>query len=251
MRLLNMKIKSLIASVAVVMAGNAVADQSLIGTGAPVGTVPVGILTTSALYGELQASQLGADCVGDTTKACKPSISSIELLSLMKTDIASSWASYGLDVSGFAAPNIGVCGTIDGDEATKVAASRVGLGCSQSAPASAFSIVATQFGVPQADMTACMGALEASSVGAIGFAAMNDSVASSYDNVKFDGQAPELANLLAGNYTMHADVFSTDGVPAGAAPVGGTAPQHAVGINFGASDYCAPSSTQSAPSLVE
>ena len=43
-----MKIKSLIASVAVVMAGNAVADQSLIGTGAPVGTVPVGILTTSA-----------------------------------------------------------------------------------------------------------------------------------------------------------------------------------------------------------
>ena len=28
------------------MAGNAVADQSLIGSGAPVGTVPVGILTT-------------------------------------------------------------------------------------------------------------------------------------------------------------------------------------------------------------
>ena len=250
-----MKLKTIIAAAAaVVFAGN-VAAQATSGSslnetngGSYLGALPVGIVANPALRDALQALQLDASCVGNDTKACMPSVSTVELASIIQGGFGQNWTTYGLDVFG-AGPvgSAAVCGTIDGDEAARVAARHVGIGCTTANPDAAFNGVAGLLGLPQGNTVGCLTGAEGAGAGAIGFATADSSNAS-YRFVKLDGQSPDLANFIAGNYAMFADVHggsltgATTSQPfgeTGAVASASNPPMHASAGNFNLSNECA------------
>ena len=250
-----MKLNTIVAAAAaVVFAGN-VAAQATSGSslneingGSYLGALPVGIVANPGLRDALQALQLDASCVGDDTKACMPSISTVELASIMQGGFGQNWTTYGLDVFGSTAVgSAAICGTIDGDQATRVAARHIGLGCTTANPDAAFNGVAGLLGLPQGNTVNCLTGAQGAGAGAIGFASA-DSTSSSYKFVKLDGQSPDLANFIAGNYAMFADVHggsltgNTTAQPfgeTGAVAASANPPMHASAGNFNLSNECA------------
>lgn len=208
-----MKLKTLlVATAAVVFAGN-VAAQATSGSslnesggGSYIGALPVGIVANPALRDALQALQLDAACVGNDSKTCMPSISTVELSSILQGGFGQEWNTYGVSAFGAGAvASAAVCGTIAGDEATRVGARHIGVGCTAANPEGGFNGVAGLLGLPQANTVGCLTGAEGAGAGAIGFATA-DSADASYRFVKLDGEAPDLANFIAGNYAMFADV---------------------------------------------
>jgi hypothetical protein len=252
-----MKLKTIIAATAaIVFAGN-VAAQATSGSslneasgGTYIGALPVGIVANPLLRDTLQAIQLDASCVGSNAKACMPSISTIELASILQGGFGETWNNYGISTFGDAAnalASAAVCGTIDSDEATRVAARHVGIGCTDANPNAAFNGVAGLLTLPQANTVSCLTAVEQFSAGAIGFATA-DSADTSYRFVKLDGESPDLANFIAGNYAMFADVHggsltgNTTTQPfgeTGAVAAASNPPMHASAGNYSLSNECA------------
>ena len=250
-----MKLKTIVAATAaVVFAGN-VAAQATSGSslneasgGSYLGALPVGIVANPGLRDALQALQLDASCVGLDTKACMPSISTVELASIMQGGFGQNWTTYGLDVFGTTAVgSAAICGTIADDEATRVGARHVGIGCTTANPDAQFNGVAGLLGLPQGNTVGCLTGAEGAGAGAIGFATA-DSANASYRFVKLDGQSPDLANFIAGNYAMFADVHggsltgSTTAQPfgdTGAVASSANPPMHASAGNFTLSNECA------------
>ena len=250
-----MKLKTIVAATAaVVFAGN-VAAQATSGSslnevsgGSYIGALPVGIVANPGLRDALQALQLDASCVGDDTKSCMPSISTVELASILQGGFGQEWNTYGVSVFGTGAiASAAVCGTIGSDEATRVAARHVGIGCTTANPDAAFNGVAGQLGLPQANTISCLAGAEGFGAGGIGFATA-DSADANYRFIKLDGQSPDLANFIAGNYAMFADVHGgslTDVTTAqpfgetGAVAADDNPPMHASAGNFNLSNECA------------
>ena len=249
-----MKLKTLlVATAAVVFAGN-VAAQATSGSslnetgGAYLGALPVGIVANPGLRDALQAAQLDAACVGNDSKTCMPSISTVELSSIIQGAFGQEWNNYGIGAFGAGAiASAAVCGTIASDEATRVGARHIGVGCTDANPDGGFNGVAALLGLPQASTVGCLTGAEGAGAGAIGFATA-DSVDASYRFVKLDGESPDLANFIAGNYAMFADVhggsltgattaqpFGTTGAVASAS----NPPMHASAGNFALSNECA------------
>ena len=250
-----MRLKTIVAATAaVVFAGN-VAAQAISGSslneksgGSYLGALPVGIVANPGLRDALQALQLDASCVGDDTKACMPSVSTVELASLLQGGFGQNWTTYGLDVFGTTAVgSAAVCGTIGGDEATRVGARHIGIGCTTANPDAAFNGVAGLLGLPQSNTVSCLTGAEGAGAGAIGFATA-DSADASYRFIKLDGQSPDLANFIAGNYAMFADIHggsltgATTAQPfgeTGAVAASANPPMHASAGNFNLSNECA------------
>ena len=251
-----MKLSSLLAATAaVVFAGN-VAAQATSGSslnetsgGTYLGALPVGIVASPLLRDALQALQLDASCVGLDTKACMPSISTVELASLLQGSFGEEWgANYGVTAFGTGAiASTVVCGTIASDEAARVAARHVGIGCSTANPESAYNGIGSILQIPVADTASCISISNANSVGAIGFATA-DTQNAAYNFVKLDGEAPDLANFQAGNYAMFADVHGgslTGAITAqpfgdsGAVVKTDNPPMHAASGNYENSNECA------------
>lgn len=250
-----MKLKTLlVATAAVVFAGN-VAAQATSGSslnektgGAYLGALPVGIVSNPGLRDALQAAQLDAACVGNDSKTCMPSISTVELSSIIQGAFGQEWNNYGIGAFGTGAvASAAVCGTIASDEATRVGARHIGIGCTDANPDGGFNGIAGVLSLPQADTVACLTAAEGAGAGAIGFATA-DSVDASYRFVKLDGESPDLANFIAGNYAMFADVHggsltgATTAQPfgtTGAVPAASNPPMHASAGNFALSNECA------------
>lgn len=250
-----MKLKTIVAATAaVVFAGN-VAAQATSGSslnevsgGSYIGALPVGIVANPGLRDALQALQLDASCVGDDTKSCMPSISTVELASILQGGFGQEWNTYGVSVFGTGAiASAAVCGTIGSDEATRVAARHVGIGCTTANPDAAFNGVAGQLGLPQANTISCLAGAEGFGAGGIGFATA-DSADANYRFIKLDGQSPDLANFIAGNYAMFADVHggsltgNTTTQPfgeTGAVASSANPPMHASAGNFNLSNECA------------
>lgn len=251
-----MKLKTIIAATAAIALAGQVAAQATSGSslnesggGAYLGALPVGIVASPSLRDALQALQgLGASCVGDDSKACMPSISTVELASLVQGGFGQEWGTYGLSAFGTGAvASAAVCGTIAGDEAARAGARHVGVGCSTANPEAAYNGVASLLGLPQANTATCMQYAEGAGAGAIGFATA-DSTNANYRFVKLDGESPDLVNFIAGNYAMFADVHggSLTGVNTaqpfgwtGAVAAAANPPMHASAGNFNLSNECA------------
>ena len=248
-----MKLNKMITAVAaVVFAGN-VAAQATNGSslnesggGSYLGALPVGIVANTALRDALQAAQLDSVCVGNDSKTCMPSISTVELSSLMQGGFGQGWTNYQITAFGSGAVgSAAVCGTIAGDEATRVAARHVGIGCTTANPEGGFNGVAGLLGLPQASTANCLAGAQAAGAGAIGFATADTA---GYKFIKLDGEAPDLANFANGNYAMFADVHGgslTGAVTAqpfgntGAVAAAANPPMHASAGNYNLSDECA------------
>ena len=251
-----MKLKSIIAATAaVVFAGN-VAAQATSGSGltadtagAYLGALPVGIVANPALRNALQAAQLDAVCVGNDSKTCMPSISTIELTSIMQGTFGQEWGAYGITAFGTGAlANAVVCGTLTGgDQATLVAARHIGMGCNTANPEGLFNTIAGGvFALPQHNVSACLGAGEGASAGGIGFAGA-DIQDANFRFLKLDGQSPDLANFNAGNYAMFGDIHggsltgNTTAQPfgdTGAVPAANNPPFHSAGGSTTTSTAC-------------
>ena len=248
-----MKLKTIIAATAaIVFAGN-VAAQATSGSslnesggGTYLGALPVGIVANPLLRDALQGLQLDASCVGEDTKACMPSISTIELASLMQNAFGDEWGNYGVDAFGTGQlASAVVCGGLT-DEPTRVAARHVGIGCTASNPEGGFTNVASTFQFAS-DAASCLSTVTSFTAGGIGFASA-DSESADYRFIKLDGESPDLANFIAGNYAMFADVHggsltgTTTEQPFGT--TGAVAkelnpPMHADAGNYNASNECA------------
>lgn len=213
-----MKLKNLaILSAAVVLSASASAQSYLYNNGGTYqGAVPVGIIVNDSLRDSLQTEQLGVDCAGESTAACMPSLSSIELASLITTNGSNLWSDYGLPAFPGGPAGFGnivlTCGspTIDDPNAsaigaTKVAANEVGMGCSASLPYGKYNTITDAYS-NQADMADCTNLVSAFAVNVLGFAARSETLPSGFSFTKFNGTAPELANLLTGEYLMFGDV---------------------------------------------
>jgi hypothetical protein len=248
-----MKFKTIVAATAaIVFAGNvaaqATANSSLneSGGGDYLGALPVGIVANPLLRDALQGLQLDASCVGEDTKACMPSISTIELASLMQNAFGDEWGNYQVDAFGTGQlASAVVCGALT-DEATRVAARHVGIGCTASNPEGGFTSVASTFQFA-ADAASCLNTVTTFTAGGIGFATA-DSQSAAYKFIKLDGESPDLANFIAGNYAMFADVHggsltgNNTAQPfgdTGAVPKASNPPMHADAGNFNASNECA------------
>ena len=255
-----MKFKNLLAASAVLALSSNVLAQSALynnGAGAYQGAMPVGIIVNDTLKSALQTAQLGAECAGETTTACMPSISTIELASIAVTNGTQGWDSFGLPAFDPGAAQAGnivtVCGSPLVDDtsssaagATRVAMAEIGMGCSGgSFPADNFNPVMSGF-TTQSDMATCTGTASLYGTNTVGFASLSDTMPAGFSFVKFNGSAPELANLLNGDYSMFGDVH---GAPlAGMAPAGPATPRHKVNRSD-ASDICAPADQTSGADL--
>lgn len=252
---MNMK-KLLIATAALVIGSNVAAQATSgsslneIGGGTYLGALPVGIVANPLLRDTLQALQLDPACVGNDSKTCMPSISTVELASVLQGGFGQTWNNYGVTAFGSSsspAASAAVCGTIAGDEATRVGARHVGIGCTNANPDAQFNGVAGLLSLPQSNTVACLTGAEGAGAGAIGFATA-DSQNAAYRFVKLDGEAPDLANFIAGNYAMFADVHGGSLTGAETAqPFGNTGavaaannpPMHASAGNYNLSNECA------------
>jgi len=251
------KLKVLMAATATMIFAGNVAAQATSGSaslnetngGAYLGALPVGIVANPLLADALQALQLDASCVGLDTKACMPSISSVELSTLMQNAFGEEWGNYGVDAFGPIGTGVFasaiVCGSL-ADEPTRVAARHVGIGCNAANPNGGFTNVASQIGFPTT-AESCLQTATSYTAGGIGFATV-DSQSAEYRFIKLDGQAPDLANFVAGNYAMFADVHggaltgATTSQPfgdTGAVAAGDNPPMHASAGNFNVSNECA------------
>jgi hypothetical protein len=249
-----MKIRGLIAATVAVLSASASADSVLYNDGnAYVGAVPVGIIVNDSLRNALQTAQLGGDCSGEATTACMPNLNSIEVASLISTNGTQSWDAFGVPAFPAGVAGYGnvvlTCGSPLADDpsatakgATQVAVNEVGMGCSGgSFPTSKYNAITAAF-ANQADVNACAGLVSAYGVNMVAFAARSETLPSGFSFVKFDGAAPELANLLAGDYHMfgdvHGDAISSPHFAAAAAGV----PSHMLNLTA-ATDNCAPGVT--------
>ena len=237
-----MKLQSLLSvTAAFVLSSSAIAENALYDKGeAYVGAMPVSIIVSDVLRNALQKAQLGDGCEGVETTACMPSLSSIELMSLVNTGaFTDTYDQFGIDAlpaGGNAAGNVvAVCGlpTVDDTTAslagaTRVAMAAIGVGCSSASPATNFSQVMGNFS-NQSQVGACTAMSNAIEGNAIGFASLSDTLTSGYSNIKFNGSAPSLENLLAGDYTMFGDVHADNSFSSPhLAAAGGSTPQHKV-----------------------
>lgn len=245
--------KILVATAAAVLASN-VSAQATSGSnlnekagGTYLGALPVGIVANPLLRDALQGAQLDPSCVGNDSKTCMPSISTIELSSIMQAQFGVEWGNnYGLIAfgTGSTASPV-VCGGI-ADQASRVAARHVGLGCTTANPDAAYNGIAGLFAIG-GDAAACLTSTEGFGAGGIAFVTA-DQQDPAYRFVKLDGEAPDLANFVAGNYAMFADVHggSLTGVET-AQPFGNTGavaaennpPMHASAGSFTLSNECA------------
>lgn len=252
-----MKLKTIVAATAaVVFAGN-VAAQATSGSslnssggGNYIGALPVGVVVNPSLRDALQGLQLDSACIGEDTKACMPSISTIELASIIQGGFGEKWGNYGVvDFGDGDFSTAVVCGTIAGNEAVRVAARHVGVGCSTANPEAAFNAVGAAFQLDQLPTADCMTGIENAVAGAVGFVTADTAPNSAYKFVKLDGQSPDLANFASGNYAMFADLhggsltgaetthpFGTTGAIAAAS----NPPMHASSGNYNNSNECAP-----------
>lgn len=219
-----------------------------------VGTVPVGIIVNDSLKSALQTAQLGAECAGESTTACMPSLTSVEVASLITTDGNQGWDDFGLPAFADGAAAQGntvlVCGRPDQDDAsatakgaTLVATSEVGMGCSGGAlPVSKYNSFIGAF-VSQSDTSICTSITDAYGLNIVSFAAATETLPSGYSFVKFNGSAPSIDNVIAGDYTMIGDVHG-DALSGADYAAAGSAPQHKLNLTS-TSDVCAPASASS------
>lgn len=255
-----MKLKVLVAATAAVVLSANVAAQATSGSslnesggGAYLGALAVGVVANPILRDALQAAQLDAACVGNDSKTCMPSISSVELNSVMQSGFGEEWGHFNIDAFGpigtGAFASSAVCGTIATDESTRVASRHVGMGCNDANSEALFNnIINIALGAgAQSNTATCMGTAQGLAVGAIGFASA-DTQDASYRFVKLDGESPDLANFIAGNYAMFADVHggsltgATTAQPfgtTGAVAAASNPPMHASAGNFSVSNECA------------
>jgi hypothetical protein len=246
-----MKFKNLLAATAVLALSSNVLAQSALydtGVGGYQGAMPVGIIVSDTLKSALQSAQLGAECAGEASTDCMPSISTIELASIAVTNGTQTWDQFGLPA--FAAGAVGasnvvtVCGSPVIDDtsssaagATRVAMAEIGMGCSNgSFPADNFNPAMSGF-TTQSEMAACTTTAVGFETNTVGFASLSDTMPSGFSFVKFNGSAPELVNLLNGDYSMFGDVHGA--ALAGMAPSGADVPRHKVNRTE-SSDICAP-----------
>jgi hypothetical protein len=235
-----MKLQSLLSvTAAFVLSSSAIAENALYNKGEPyVGAMPVAIIVSDALRNSLQLAQnLGASCVGSETTACKPSISSIEIMSLVNTgsptDTYDQFGIGALPAGAAGAGNIvAICGLPSVDDttaslagATKVAMAAIGVGCSTASPDTNFSTLMGNYS-NQSQVGACTSMSNTIGGNAIAFAALSDTLTSGYSNVKFNGTAPSLTNLLSGDYTMFGDVHASGFSSPHLAAAGDSTPQH-------------------------
>ena len=245
-----MNFKTLLtASTVLALSSNVLAQSALYNDGgAYQGAMPVGILVSDTLRSALQTAQLGAECAGETTTACMPSISTIELASIAVTNGTQTWDQFGLPALPAGAQNAGnvvtLCGSPSVDDttssaagATRVAMAEIGMGCSNGAsPTSNYNTVMSNF-TTLSDMATCTAAAVAFETNTVGFAPLSDTLTSGFSFVKFNGSAPELANLMNGDYSMFGDVHGA--ALAGMASAGPDTPRHKVNRTE-SSDICAP-----------
>jgi len=248
-----MKIHGLIAATVAVLSASASADSVLYNDGnAYVGAVPVGIIVNDGLRDALQTSQLGGDCAGESTTACQPNLNSIEVASLVSTNGTQQWPDFGLpafaEVAGYSNLVL-TCGSPFGDDpsaaakgATQVAVNEVGMGCSAGAfPTSKYNQVISAF-TDQSDVAGCVAVAGSVSANVIAFAARSETLPAGFSFVKFDGSAPELANLLAGDYHMFGDVHGDAIASPHFAAAGAGVPRHMLNLTA-TTDNCAPGVT--------
>jgi hypothetical protein len=252
-----MKLKTITAiATTALLSAAASADSYLypVAGEAYVGTVPVGIIVNDSLKSALQTAQLGAECAGESTTACMPSLTSVEVASLITTDGTQGWDNFGLPAfpAGAAAQGntVLVCGRPDADDpsttakgATLVATSEVGMGCSGGAlPVSKYNSFIGAF-VPQANTATCTSITAAYGLNIMSFAAATETLPAGYSFVKFNGSAPSIDNVIAGDYTMIGDVHG-DPLSGADYASAGAAPQHKLNLTS-TSDVCAPASASS------
>lgn len=255
-----MKMKKLMIATAAVVLSSQAMGQAFTGTlseatAAPgdsyAGAMPVGIVANPLLRNALQAAQLDPACVGNDSKTCMPSISTVELTTIMAAGFGDEWgANYGITAFGTGAGaspvtcEIGPGGPVS--EAARVAARHVGYGCTPSNPDGLLSGLQALFGIA-GDVAACLTTVESTfAAGGIGFAPA-DSQNAAYRFVKLDGQSPDLDNFAAGNYAMFGDIHGTQNAAtvtqpwgvAGSIASAANPPMHADSGNFNVSNECA------------
>lgn len=247
-----MKLHSIVAAtVAVALSASSIADSVLYNDGNTYqGAVPVGIIVNDSLRDALQKAQLGDDCEGESTTACMPSLSAIELASIITTNGSQSWDQYGLESFALGAANFGntvlTCGSPDVDDAsatakgaTQVAANEVGMGCSGGAlPYSKYNTVISGY-TSQSDVAACTSIVSAYGLNLVSFAARSEALPSGFSFTKYNGTAPELVNLLSGDYSMFGDVHGDSIASPHFATAGANVPQHKLNLT-GISANCGP-----------
>lgn len=247
-----MKLHSIVvATVAVALSASSIADSVLYNDGNTYqGAVPVGIIVNDSLRNALQLAQFGVDCEGESTATCMPNLNAIELASIITTNGSQSWDQYGLPA--FAAGGAGfgntvlTCGSPDVDDAsatakgaTQVAVNEVGMGCSGGAlPYSKYNTVISGY-VSQSDVAACTGIVSAYGLNLVSFAARTETLPAGFSFTKYNGTAPELANLLNGNYSMFGDVHGDAIASPHFAAAGANVPQHKLNLT-GTSADCGP-----------
>jgi hypothetical protein len=249
-----MKIRGLIVATAAILSVSASADSVLYNDGNTyVGAVPVGIIVNDGLRNALQTAQLGGDCSGETTTACMPNLNSIEVASLISTNGTQQWNQFGIPA--FAAGGAGygnivlTCGNPLSDDqtatakgATKVAVNEVGMGCSGgSFPTTKYNTVTGAF-ADQSDVNACAALVGLYDVNIVAFSARTEALPSGFSFVKFDGSAPELSNLLNGDYHMFGDVHGDTIASPHFAAAGAGVPRHMLNLTA-TTDNCAPGVT--------
>ena len=249
-----MKIRGLIAATVAVLSASASADSVLYNDGnAYVGAVPVGIIVNDGLRDALQTAQLGGDCSGESTAACMPNLNSIEVASLISTNGTQTWDQFGIPTFPAGGAGYGnivlTCGNPLTDDpsavakgATQVAVNEVGMGCSAGAfPTTKYNSVTGAFS-NQADVNECTGLASAFGVSMIAFAARSETLPAGFSFVKFDGSAPELENLLAGDYHMFGDVHGDAIASPHFAAASAGVPRHMLNLTA-TTDNCAPGVT--------
>lgn len=222
-----------------------------VGGGSYAGAMPVGIVANPLLRDALQAAQLDAACVGNDSYDCMPSISSIELATLVATGFGDEWGvNYGLTAFGTGAVATPIVCEVSPSglqsHAARVAARHLRYGCFPSNPDGLLSSVASLFGL-STDLESCMSEVENTfSAGAIGFAPA-DAQSPHYRFIKLDREAPDLATFIAGNYPMFGDIHGTQ-LPntttqpwglAGSVPKGPGTPMHSDSGSKIVSNECA------------
>ena len=178
-----------------------------------VGGIAVGVVVNPTFRDVLQAAQLGPGCVGLATEECMPSISTIAVGTLLQAGFGDEWGDFGITAYGTGAMATPiVCGTIASDDATRVAARSMGMGCASHTPEGLFNIAASLFGIAQSNTIACLAQVEAAGGGAIGFVA-SDTVEAGFAYIKLDTLVPDRDRFKNGLYPMFGDIHgSTTGI---------------------------------------
>lgn len=225
--------------------------SSSIGGGSLAGAMPVGIVANPLLRDALQAAQLDAACVGNDSYDCMPSLSSVELATLVQSGFGDEWGlNYGLTAFGSGVGATPVVCEMDSSgpqsDAARVAARHLRFGCVASNPDGLLSNLASLFQL-DGDLESCMSTVEnVYAAGAIGFAPA-DAQSAHYRFIKFDNEAPDLASFTAGNYAMFGDIHGTQlpnttlqpwGLTGSLSLASGT-PSHQDSGSFNVSNECA------------